>query len=116
LSSNSGWIGGVVNGATYPALLYEYIMSQFFADKGASEVDPLIRYSFVLILTLLMALINFRGLDIVGHASTLIYIISMGSFLVMTIIGIPKSELKQGLICGCTLDIRLTLFLHSELS
>lgn len=92
-----GWIGGVVNGATYPALLYEYIMSQFYPDKGESEVNPLIRYGFVLLLVLLMTLINYRGLDCVGKGATLMYIISMSAFLVMTILAIPKIDPQRWL-------------------
>jgi len=89
----SGWLGGVVNAATYPALLYEYIMSQFYPDKGESEVNPLIRYGFMLLLVVLMTLINYRGLNFVGKASTSIYIVSMSAFLVMTVVGLPKGEI-----------------------
>lgn len=92
-----GWIGGVVNGATYPALLYEYIMSQFYSDKGESEVNPLIRYSFMMLMVLLMTLINYRGLDCVGKGATLMYIISMSAFLVMTILAIPKIDPQRWL-------------------
>ena len=99
ISNNvEGWLGGVVNGATYPALLYEYIMSQFYPDKGESEVNPLIRYGFMLLLVVLMTLVNYRGLDFVGKASISIYIISMSAFLVMTAIGIPKGELTNNIM------------------
>lgn len=90
-----GWVGGVVNAATFPAVLYEYIMSQFYSDKGASEVHPFIRYGFMLLLVFLMTLINYRGMDCVGKASISIYVMSMSAFLVMTIIGIPQGERKQ---------------------
>lgn len=92
-----GWLGGVINAATFPALLYEYIMSQFYPDKGESEVNPLIRYGFLLLLVVLMTLINYRGLDFVGKASTSIYIISMSAFVVMTVIGIPKIDPEKWL-------------------
>ncbi|KAL7481630.1 hypothetical protein ACHAW6_007313 [Cyclotella cf. meneghiniana] len=85
-----GWIGGVVNAASFLALLYEYIMSQFFADAGQSEVNSLLRYGAILLLALLLAAVNYRGLVLVGRASTLIYIVSMSAFLVMVVIGIPK--------------------------
>ena len=92
-----GLLGGVVNAATYPALLYEYIMSQFYPDKGESEVNPIIRYGFMLLLVLLMTLINYRGLDFVGKASTSIYIVSMSAFLVMVVMGIPQIDPQRWL-------------------
>lgn len=89
---DKGWIGGVVNAASFLALLYEYIMSQFFADAGQSEVNSLLRYGAILLLALLLAAVNYRGLVLVGRASTLIYIVSMSAFLVMVVIGIPKGK------------------------
>ena len=68
-------------------------MSQFYPDKGESEVNPLIRYGFMLLLVVLMTLINYRGLNFVGKASTSIYIVSMSAFLVMTVVGLPKGEI-----------------------
>ncbi|KAL3803001.1 hypothetical protein HJC23_011624 [Cyclotella cryptica] len=92
-----GWLGGVVNAASYPALLYEYIMSQFFSDAGQSEVNSLLRYGFIFLLALLLAIVNYRGLVLVGKASTLIYIVSMSAFLVMAIIGFPKVDPQKWL-------------------
>jgi amino acid transporter len=69
-------------------------MSQFYPDKGESEVNQLVRYGFILILVILMTLMNYRGLDFVGKSSTFIYIFSMSAFFVMTIIAIPKSKAK----------------------
>lgn len=92
-----GLLGGVVNAATYPALLYEYIMSQFYPDKGESEVNPIIRYGFMLLLVLLMTLINYRGLDFVGKASTSIYIVSMSAFFMMVVMGIPQIDPQRWL-------------------
>jgi amino acid transporter len=87
-----GWLGGVVNAASFLALLYEYIMSQFFVDAGQSEVNSLLRYCSMILLALLLTAVNYRGLVLVGRASTLIYIVSMSAFLVMIIIGIPKGK------------------------
>lgn len=70
-------------------------MSQFYSDKGASEVHPFIRYGSMLLLVFLMTLINYRGMDCVGKASISIYVMSMSAFLVMTVIGIPQGKRKQ---------------------
>lgn len=68
-------------------------MSQFFTDKGASEVDPLTRYGAVLGLAILLTAVNYRGLDFVGKASTLMFVLTMSPFLIMVVVGLAKGEL-----------------------
>ena len=66
-------------------------MSQFFpSDKGASEVNPLARYGACLSLAVILSLINYRGLNYVGKASTLMYMLTMSPFIIMVVVGLAK--------------------------
>ena len=67
-------------------------MSQFFPDKGASEVNPLVRYGWVLSLAVVLSAVNYRGLSCVGRASTLMYVLTMSPFLIMVVVGLAKGE------------------------
>ena len=67
-------------------------MSQFFLDKGASEVNPLARYGTCVGLAFALAAINYRGLSFVGRASTLMYLLTMCPFAIMVVAGLIKGK------------------------
>ena len=101
------WISGATDNAIYPTLFLQYAMSvartttQQGEDSTTNEDEDdliwvqdynLARFGFVSILSVLLALLNYRGLEIVGNASIAICIIAMSPFIIMTILGIPKMD------------------------
>lgn len=87
-----GWISGVATNASYPVLFLSYIHSQYFPHMEATDHNVFLRYGILLGITLVLAFVNYRGLEVVGKASVLIFVVSMVPFLLMVLIGIPKGE------------------------
>jgi len=82
------WVSGATDNAIYPSLFLHYVMS-IFKSPGLEE-EPLsntVRFIFTSIMTVLLAWINYRGLEIVGMMSIAVCIVSMSPFVVMCLIG-----------------------------
>ncbi|KAG9148147.1 hypothetical protein Leryth_014073 [Lithospermum erythrorhizon] len=75
------WLSGVIDNALYPVLFLDYLKS-----------DGLPRIVAVLLLTVALTYLNYRGLTIVGWAAILLGVFSLLPFLVMGLISIPKLE------------------------
>jgi amino acid transporter len=91
------WLGGVINGATYPVLFFEYVMSQFYPHTSSSEIHGLLRYGILFGMTLLLSFVNYRGLDVVGKTSIIIFVLSMSPFVIMIVIGFTKVDPEKWL-------------------
>jgi amino acid transporter len=68
------------------------VISQFFQDKGTSEVNPFVRYGAILSLAVTLSAVIYRGLNTVGRTSCFMYLLTMGPFLIMVIVGLSKGE------------------------
>ena len=98
-----------------------------------------LHYIILASISVVLAYVNFRGLDVVGKASVLIFFISMAPFFLMVVIGIPKVDTSKwlqtpptgevevfdddaldqngwfpaayfaGIACECVIDIRMDL-------
>lgn len=77
--------------ASLPNLFLSYLLQQFFA----SELDPLNhydRYGILVVITLVLSYVNFRGLDIAGYSVSILFVISTTPVILMVVLGIPKGE------------------------
>jgi len=86
-----GWVSGVTNNASYPVLFLSYVHRQFFPELTATD-NMFLHYIILAVISIMLAFVNYRGLDVVGKASILIFFISMVPFLLMVLIGIPKVD------------------------
>jgi amino acid transporter len=115
ISGGLSWISGATDNAIYPTLFLQYLISVLYFNDSMSvdndndngldldadlDVDQTMdwynntyaRFGFVSILSILLALLNYRGLEIVGNASIVVCIIAMSPFVIMTVMGIPRIE------------------------
>jgi amino acid transporter len=66
----------------------EYVSSAVGWSKD--EFGGVTRFFSIAAITIILAMINYTGLEIVGNASLVICVIAMSPFLIMTIIGAPQ--------------------------
>ena len=96
--------------ATYPVLFLDYLTQVVVSnnnrasDRGdgtngcvdgddVSEIlSPILRFSFLAGTTILLAYVNWRGLDLVGQMSSLICVLSMTPFLILIVVGSSKLD------------------------
>ncbi|CAK8565358.1 unnamed protein product [Lathyrus sativus] len=81
------WLSGVIDNALYPVLFLDYLKSAIPA-VGSGLPRVLATWGLTIILTLL----NYRGLTIVGFVAVFLGIFSLIPFIVMGFISIPKLE------------------------
>lgn len=81
------WLCGVIDNALYPVLFLDYLKS---AIPVLSTGLP--RVASILILTLLLTYLNYRGLTIVGWTAVFMGAFSMLPFVAMSLISIPQLE------------------------
>lgn len=85
------WIAGATDNAVYPILFLEYLESILGYKEEESEfLHGWARFGCVTGITILLSLLNYRGLDIVGNTTVVITICAMSPFVILIIIGIPK--------------------------
>mmetsp|Transcript_9013 Transcript_9013/g.15347 ORF Transcript_9013/g.15347 Transcript_9013/m.15347 type:complete len:538 (-) Transcript_9013:47-1660(-) len=84
-----GWISGVANNATLPVLFLQYVLNQFYPHLY-DDINALLRYGILVGITLLLTIVNYRGVEIVGKVLLFVLVISMAPFLIMVIMGIPQ--------------------------
>lgn len=84
-----GWISGVANNATLPVLFLRYVTNQFYPHLY-DDINALLRYGILVGITLLLSIVNYRGVEIVGKVLLVVLVISMTPFLIMVIMGIPQ--------------------------
>ena len=85
-----GWISGATDNAIYPTLFLEYLFNIF--NEGPQQINVLLRFFLVSILSTILAGVNYTGPKIVGTASLWICIISMAPFVIFCIMGLPHIE------------------------
>ncbi|KAL5724602.1 hypothetical protein ACHQM5_007842 [Ranunculus cassubicifolius] len=81
------WLSGVIDNALYPVLFLDYVKSAIPALGGG-----LPRIIAVLVLTVALTYLNYRGLTIVGWVAVLLGVVSILPFVVMGIISVPNLE------------------------
>lgn len=84
------WMDFVSDNAIYPTLFVEYLSS--VAGWDQDEFSGMTRFTTVAAITVVLAMLNYTGLEIVGNASLVICLIAMSPFLVLTIVGAPKID------------------------
>ncbi|KAM7478415.1 hypothetical protein LguiA_026628 [Lonicera macranthoides] len=79
------WLSGVIDNALYPVLFLDYLKSGIPSLGGG-----LTRVIAVLILTVILTYMNYRGLTIVGWVALFLGIFSILPFVVMGFVSVPK--------------------------
>ncbi|XP_015083264.1 probable polyamine transporter At1g31830 [Solanum pennellii] len=87
------WLSGVIDNALYPVLFLDYLKSAIPALGGG-----LPRVLAVLVLTVILTYMNYRGLTIVGWVAVSLGILSILPFVVMGLISIPKLRPSRWLV------------------
>lgn len=59
-------------------------------EKQPEDLHPVLRFLLLSICSIVLAFLNYRGLDVVGRFSIAICVIAMSPFIIFTIIGIPQ--------------------------
>ena len=81
------WVSGATDNAIYPSLFLSYIASYLNASY-----EEWVRFLFTVGITVILSMINYTGIDIVGHLSIIVCIISMSPFVILLICSIPKLD------------------------
>jgi len=85
------WVSGATDNAIYPVLFLEYLLQHIFGNDDAFEgMNRLVRFVILSSTSIILAYLNYLGLEIVGKMSIVICIVSMSPFIIMVLIGIPK--------------------------
>ncbi|KAL0907933.1 hypothetical protein M5K25_022390 [Dendrobium thyrsiflorum] len=87
------WLSGVIDNALYPVLFLDYLKSGIPALGGG-----LMRTLAVLILTVGLTYMNYRGLAIVGWVAVFLGVFSILPFIVMGFIAIPRLDVSRWFI------------------
>ncbi|XWS55125.1 hypothetical protein CRYUN_Cryun10bG0148100 [Craigia yunnanensis] len=87
------WLSGVIDNALYPVLFLDYLKSAIPALEGG-----LPRTIAVLVLTLALTYMSYRGLTIVGWVAILLGVFSLLPFIFMGIVAIPKLKPSRWLV------------------
>ncbi|KAJ4952787.1 hypothetical protein NE237_029619 [Protea cynaroides] len=87
------WLSGVIDNALYPVLFLDYLKSAIPALGGG-----LPRIVAVLVLTVALTYMNYRGLTIVGWVAVLLGVFSILPFVVMGLVAIPKLKPSRWLV------------------
>lgn len=87
------WLSGVIDNALYPVLFLDYLKSGVPALGGG-----LPRALAVLVLTIGLTYMNYRGLTIVGWVAVCLGIFSILPFLVMGFVAIPRLSPSRWLV------------------
>lgn len=87
------WLSGVIDNAVYPVLLLDYLKSAIPALGGGWP-----RILAVLLLTVALTYMNYRGLAVVGWLAVLLGVFSLLPFVVMGLISIPKLQPSRWLV------------------
>ena len=82
-----GWISGATDNALYPTLFLEYLRSIAGDQEDSGWLNHFMLVSGI---TIALAFLNYRGLEIVGNTSLVVCLIAMSPFVLMTIIGAPQ--------------------------
>uniref|UniRef100_A0A6S8J0A1 Cationic amino acid transporter C-terminal domain-containing protein n=1 Tax=Amphora coffeiformis TaxID=265554 RepID=A0A6S8J0A1_9STRA len=97
------WVSGATDNAIYPALFLEYLSSYLKslhvndhsadaitpndADEFSVFTDPYWRFFLCSVMTVILAYINFTGLQIVGNLSVVVAVLAMSPFVLLVVLG-----------------------------
>lgn len=84
------WVSGATDNAIYPSLFLEYVASFLSTQAGFNMANDVMRFGFCVIMTAVLSVVNYSGLEIVGNLSIVVAVISLSPFLVMCVIGYTK--------------------------
>lgn len=101
------WLSGVIDNALYPVLFLDYLKSGIPALGGGPP-----RTLMVLILTVGLTYMNYRGLAIVGWLAVFLGIFSLLPFFFMGLVAIPKLEPSRWLVMDLN-KVDWSLFLNT---
>lgn len=101
------WLSGVIDNALYPVLFLDYLKSAIPALGGG-----LPRVIAVLLLTIALTYMNYRGLTIVGWTAVCLGVFSLLPFCAMGLISIPKLDPARWLVVNMK-DIDWNLYLNT---
>jgi len=87
------WVSGATDNAIYPTLFIEYVSS--VAGWDEEDFGGWSRYGSIALLTIILAMLNYTGLEIVGNASLVVCIIAMSPFIVMMIMGAHQIDVSR---------------------
>ena len=73
-------------------MFLEYLTS---VAGNKQEMTFLHRFILISLLTVVLSLLNYRGLEIVGNASLIVCVIAMSPFVLMTVIGAPQVVVER---------------------
>ena len=87
-----GWLSllsGIADNSLYPLLFVDCAVQLFMDDDGNVPLQdsPQIRYAITMTITLALAYLNYRGLDLIGKLSVYICLFSLMPFVVFCIVG-----------------------------
>jgi amino acid transporter len=88
------WVSGATDNAIYPSLFLEYLAEYAKLESG-SNVE---RFFFCVVMTIILAVVNWTGLEIVGNLSLVVAITSMSPFILLCIIGIKDVDYHRWFI------------------
>ena len=89
------------------------------AGTGAGEADDLfqsglengaVRVAFIAVLTVVLTLLNLRGLDVVGDVAMVICAVSLTPFVIFCVIGFPQVQTER-LFVGKTTSYYALLYI-----
>ncbi|KAG9452845.1 hypothetical protein H6P81_005749 [Aristolochia fimbriata] len=101
------WLSGVIDNALYPVLFLDYIKSAIPALEGGYP-----RMLAVLVLTVLLTYMNYRGLAIVGWMAVFLGVFSLLPFAVMSFAAIPKLKPARWLVVDLH-NVNWSLYLNT---
>ncbi|KAJ8747605.1 hypothetical protein K2173_014467 [Erythroxylum novogranatense] len=87
------WLSGVIDNALYPVLFLDYLKSAIPALEGGFP-----RIIAILVLTVALTYLNYRGLSIVGWLSIILGVFSLLPFVFMGVVSIPKIKPSRWLV------------------
>lgn len=84
------WTSGVIDNALYPVLFLDYLKRAFpIFSEGALRITTLI------VTTISLTYLNYRGLTIVGFTALALAIFSLSPFVVFSLLAIPRLQMQQ---------------------
>jgi amino acid transporter len=95
-----GWMSGVSDNALYPILFLDCFLQLItntsgeglLSDDSADGSIQNTRWIFIILITLALTFLNYRGLDIVGNVAIVVCLVSLMPFAVFCILGVSHVD------------------------
>jgi amino acid transporter len=91
-----GWVAGATDNAIYPVLFLDYVWQGWMGSVTdgqdnntlvSSNPHPILRFVLLAAMSILLAYINWLGLNVVGNMSVIICLVAMSPFIIMSVVG-----------------------------